>query len=191
MKAAFKIPESVAAAGDAIITRLYEEYSRKLFNYTRKNYSISEDDACSIVYTTLYRVAAVYGKYSFDNKHKEAGFIFKTHINFLRNYFRLNKNFEYRHVEVALHDDYIAIAEDEVKEEPVELVILKQELEELDEWQRILLLMRGQDIPYSEIAKFVNRPEKQLKVYYARLKNQLLETINKRLEKTLNNGTDQ
>ncbi|MBK6985309.1 MAG: hypothetical protein IPH32_11365 [Bacteroidetes bacterium] len=58
------------------------------------------------------------------------------------------------------------------------LIILQQELEKLEDWQRILLLMRGQDMPYSKISEFVKKPENQLKVYYARLKKQLTENVN-------------
>jgi hypothetical protein len=53
----------------------------------------------------------------------------------------------------------------------------------MEDWERILLLMRGQNIPYSEISKFVHKPEKQLKVYYARLKKKLLEDMNETLNK--------
>jgi DNA-directed RNA polymerase specialized sigma24 family protein len=57
----------------------------------------------------------------------------------------------------------------------------------MEDWERILLLMRGQDISYSEISKFVHKPENQLKVYYARLKKKLLEDMNETLSGT-NNG---
>ncbi len=181
-EATLKITERDAKADETIVRELYEVYAKRLFNYTKNKYNISEDDAHSIVYTTIYRVASVYDRYSFDNKHKQAGFIFRTHINFLRNYFRLNKNFEFTNQEVELHDDHISFSEEEIGDEPTELKILKSELEKLDEWQRILLLMRGQDMPYSEIARFVNKPEKQLKVYYGRLKNQLLHSINEQLK---------
>ena len=56
-------------------------------------------------------------------------------------------------------------------------------MDKLEEWQRILLLMRGQDMPYNEISAFVNKPENQLKVYYARLKKQLLENVSAELNK--------
>ena len=56
-------------------------------------------------------------------------------------------------------------------------------MDKLEEWQRILLLMRGQNMSYKEIIPFVNKPEKQLKVYYARLKKKLLENVNAELKK--------
>lgn len=46
----------------------------------------------------------------------------------------------------------------------------------------MLLLLRSQDMPYSEIAKFVNKPEDQLKVYYSRLKKALTKRMNEKLK---------
>jgi DNA-directed RNA polymerase specialized sigma24 family protein len=53
----------------------------------------------------------------------------------------------------------------------------------MEEWQRILLLLRGQSMSYSEIAIYVKKPEKQLKVYYSRLKKKLLEDMNAELNR--------
>ena len=53
---------------------------------------------------------------------------------------------------------------------------------EFEDWQRVLLLMRSQEVPYSEIAKYVNKPEEQLKVYYSRLKNVLTAKMQERVK---------
>jgi DNA-directed RNA polymerase specialized sigma24 family protein len=175
-----KYPESTDLNND-IVKVFYEAYAQKLYRYTCKNYSINEDDAWTIVYKTIYKLAEVNSKYSFENKQKQAGFVFKTHINFLRNYFRDNKSFEVNNLEVELNDNLPFVKEEGLIKENTHLKILQGELDKLEEWQRILLLMRGQDIPYSEITAFVSKPEKQLKVYYARLKKQLLDNINAEL----------
>lgn len=65
------------------------------------------------------------------------------------------------------------------------VAMLREELEKLEDWQRILLLMRSQEMPYSEIAKYVNKPEEQLKVYYSRLKNALTVKMIEREKKGL------
>ena len=72
----------------------------------------------------------------------------------------------------------------DAKIQNIELKILEEELDNLEDWQRILLLMRSQEIPYSAISKFVNKPKYQLKVYYARLKKLISEKINKQLNTT-------
>lgn len=166
-----------------MVTELYEAYASKLLAYTKKHYSINEDDAMSLVYKTIYRMVEVYDRYSFENEHKRAGFVFKTHINYLRNYYRDNTSFESRHLEVDLTGFDPANDEPATATAGFALKLLQQHLDKLEDWQRILLLMRGQDMPYSEISKFVNRPEKQLKVYYGRLKKQLLVDMNEELQR--------
>jgi DNA-directed RNA polymerase specialized sigma24 family protein len=164
------------------IKELYETYAKKLLGYTLKNYGISEDDAWTVVYKTIYKMADVKDRYTFDHENKRSAFIFKMHINFLRNFFRDNRSFESKLYEVEI-DDRIAANDEPAAPESPEMKILQNELDKLEEWQRILLLMRGQDVPYSEIATFVSKPEDQLKVYYARLKKVLLENITAQLQK--------
>jgi DNA-directed RNA polymerase specialized sigma24 family protein len=174
---------------NTLVKTYYESYAKQLFAYTRKNYNISEDDSWTIVYKTIYKMAEVNDNYKFENDQKQRAFVFKAHINFIRNYYRDNKSFEHKNLEVELND-FVQPEEDTSKQESIELKILNKELEKLEEWQRILLLMRGQDIPYSDISAFVNKPENQLKVYYARLKKQLLEDVNNELTK-LNSITNE
>ena len=171
------------------VKELYETYAKKLFAYTHKNYSISEDDAWTIVYKTIYKMAEVKEKYMFENEYKRSVFIFKMHINFLKNYFRDDKSFEGNLYEVEMNNDIVSKDESAQPPKSPQMKILQNELDKLDEWQRILLLMRGQGMPYSEIASFVNKPEGQLKVYYARLKKMLLENITSELNK-LNTTTN-
>ena len=170
------------------VKELYETYAKKLFAYTHKNYDISEDSAWTVVYKTIYKMAEVKEKYIFENENKRSAFVFKMHINFLRNFFRDDKSFENKFHEVEMRDEFTSKDESAPQPESPQMKILKTELEKLEEWQRILLLMRGQDLPYSEIASFVNKPEDQLKVYYARLKKLLLENITSELNKL--NSTD-
>jgi len=166
-----------------VVKSLYETYAKKLLAYTCKNYTIDKDDAWAIVYKTIYKIANVGSKYTFENEQKRSGFIFKTHINFLRNYFRDNKSFEKNNREVELHENFADKEPDVNPTQNLPLTILQQELEKLEDWERILLLMRGQDMPYSKISEFVKKPENQLKVYYARLKKQLTDNVNAELEK--------
>ena len=158
-------------------------YAKKLFGYTFKNYGISEDDAWTIVYKTIYKIAEVKDRYTFENEFKRSAFIFKTHINYLRNFFRDDRSFEGNLQEVELNDELPGKDETSDRPESIQMKILQKELDKLEEWQRILLLMRGQDMPYSAIVPFVNKPEAQLKVYYARLKKSLFENISSKLNK--------
>jgi DNA-directed RNA polymerase specialized sigma24 family protein len=96
----------------------------------------------------------------------------------LRNYLRDKK----KNIEI-LSEDHISTAtnlcyeeQDEIPESE-KMHILKEELEKLQDWERMLLLLKAQQMPYSEIAKFIDKPENQLKVYYARLKKKITEAI--------------
>ncbi len=167
----------------ALVKQLYEQFAKKLLAYTRKRYGLSEDDAWTLVYKTIYRIAEVQGKYTFENQQKFSAFVFKTHINYLRNYYRDNRSFEAKHQEVNLDEKIFASNEDLQESQSVQLKVLQQHLDRLEDWERILLLMRGQGLSYSEIANFVNKPQNQLKVYYARLKKQLMLDVNETLLK--------
>lgn len=166
-----------------VVKQLYEAYAKKLLAYTCKNYSIDKDDAWAVVYKTIYKIAEVGKEYHFENEQKRSGFIFRTHINFLKNYFRDDKSFEKNNREVDLSDHFAEKEPETNTAQNLPLAVLQQELEKLEDWQRILLLMRGQDMPYSKIAEFVKKPENQLKVYYARLKKQLADDVNAALQK--------
>jgi DNA-directed RNA polymerase specialized sigma24 family protein len=161
---------------------LYERYAKKLLAYTLRTYLPAEDDAWSVVYKTLYRIAEVSAQHEFENEYKFNGFIFRTHINYLRNFLRDNKRFEARHREIELDDHHAVEEESEPVPPSLPLQVLQQELDKLEDWQRILLLMRGQDVPYSKIAEFVDKPEHHLKTYYARLKKQLHDAVNEHLQ---------
>ncbi|MBL7930981.1 MAG: sigma-70 family RNA polymerase sigma factor, partial [Bacteroidia bacterium] len=165
-----------------LVQELYLAYTSRLLAYTRKNYSVPEDDAMNLVYKTIYRIADVYDRYRFDTEKKRSAFVFKTYINYLRNYYRDNKSFENRNFEVEL-SEFESVNEEAPGHANPKLSLLQHLLDKMEDWERILLLMRGQDIPYSEISKFVNRPENQLKVYYARLKKKLLDDMNEILNK--------
>lgn len=168
------------------VKELYEVYAVRLLAYTKRCYTINEEDRISLVYKTIYKIAAVEHKYKFASEAKRNAFIFKTHINYLRNYFRDNKQFEHKNFEVELQD----VQEEHLDADTLivnpKLQLLETLLQRMQDWERSLLLLRGQDMPYSEIAGYVNKPEKHLKVYYARLKKQLLEDMNNLLKKANN-----
>jgi DNA-directed RNA polymerase specialized sigma24 family protein len=65
-------------------------------------------------------------------------------------------------------------------EEPVnkKLTQLNEVLDQMEDWERMLLLMRSEGRPYSEIAIYIDKPEHQLKVYYQRLKDRLTKKLN-------------
>lgn len=158
---------------------LYERFGKKLYGYGVSKWSLDEDDAWELVYKTLYRVKEVVGRYTFESEEKFSGFIFKIFINYLRNHYRDNKNKQLDTTE--LKDDHGRVSvdmNDNEKPESIYMSCLKKALQQLIDWQRILLLMRAQDFSYEQIAAYVDKPTDQLKVYHMRIKKQVTQSTN-------------
>lgn len=161
----------------------YKRYSKKLYVYAIQNWKIDEDTAWEIIYKTYEKIRDKINDYSFENEDKFGAFVMLSFLNSLRNHYRDNKKqiqtVSEEYINHNLPSDEIA---DNENNESEQLKILKQELEKLEDWERMLLLLKAQQMPYSEIAKYIDKPENQLKVYYARLKKKITENIIKRME---------
>src|ERR1051325_2468834 len=166
---------------------LYERYGKKLFSYAIHSWKLNEDEAWDLVYKTLFRILEVGHRYEFDSEKNFSSFVFRVFVNYLRNHYRDKKN-SGRPLNVEWTDEEI-LEEQEAGETEIipnpKLDILNEELEKLEDWQRILLLMRSQDIPNAVISKYAGKPEDQLPVYYQRLKTTLTQRMLERME-TLN-----
>jgi RNA polymerase sigma factor (sigma-70 family) len=162
---------------------LYERYGKKLFGYARKKWKVGEDENWDLVYKTLYRVIETHASYQFASEAKFSAFVFTIFINYLRNFYRDKKNLP---VEIIELDDSFRENEIPVNEAlpSPSMNFLVAELDQLEDWERILLLMRSQDVPYSEIVKYTGRSEDQLKVYYGRLKKKLAERLEEKIKST-------
>lgn len=171
------------------IDLLYKQYGKKLYGYAVSKWSMDEDESWELVYKTLYKVISVIDKYNFESEDKFAGFIFKIFINYLRNHYRDNKN---KHPEtVELNETFSNNFEgkdeknnSETRQSPL-MQCLQKVLQSMEDWQRILLLMRAQDYSYEAIADYVNKPGDQLKVYYMRLKKIVTEKTNECVDNRL------
>ncbi|MDQ3111563.1 MAG: sigma-70 family RNA polymerase sigma factor [Bacteroidota bacterium] len=182
----------VARKDKEAIALLYERYGKRLYAYATHSWKLSEDESWNLVYKTLYRILNTTAEYSFESEKNYSSFIFKVFVNYLRQYYRDTKKAK-EHLEIVNtgemeeHPEMAAGPKDSFGEETVEtssvkMSLLKEELEKLEDWERMLLLLRSQDMPYAEIAKFVSKPEEQLKVYYARLKAALTKRMNEKLK---------
>jgi RNA polymerase sigma factor (sigma-70 family) len=166
---------------DELITVIYNRYGRKLYSYAAHSWKVSEDIAWELIYKTIYKTIDSYKKYAFKSEEKFASFVFRIFINYLRNHYRDNKNeniFSFSGIDDVDLDSKETPAERESVN--LKLNALNEELEKMEEWQRMLLLMRSEGRPYSEIAEYVSKPESQLKVYYQRLKEQITRKLNER-----------
>lgn len=165
------------------IAELYNRYGKKLYAYAIRSWKLGEDDAWDMVYKTLYKVIDSYRQYTFESEEKFGAFVFRIFVNYLRNLYRDNKRVAEEFRLVDIDDQSLANMPDPTVSKPVEspaLKALNEVLQGLEDWQKILLLMRSEGRPYSEIAKYVDRPEEQLKVYYQRLKEQISKKLHER-----------
>lgn len=166
------------------VTVLYNRFGRKLFGYAVNKWQTGEDETWDLVYTTLYKVIEVADKYTFENENKFTAFVFTIFTNNLRNLYQKKKNQNIEITSLKEEDAVSQKAEDVMDDKPPEseqMKHLQEELQQLEDWKRVLLLMRAQDFSYEEIAKYVDKPPDQLKVYHMRIKKELTEKINKRI----------
>ncbi|HWY37053.1 MAG TPA: sigma-70 family RNA polymerase sigma factor [Bacteroidia bacterium] len=172
------------------IKTLYELYAEKLSAYAKYNWQLKEDVAWDLIYRSIYKVADVSGQYVFKTEEKFASFLFKVFINNIRDHLRSVKHSHESNFEIELTDKVINTyqAKDTTSAPNEALKFLQQELDKMKDWERVLLLLRGQNMPYHEIAKYVDKPESQLKVYYARLKKELETKLTERLTKKKENA---
>ena len=158
---------------------LFNVYETKLCGYAAKVYGLNEDAARDVFYKAIYKISETIDKYEFESPEKQTGFVFRVFINFLKNYLRDNKDRETVYIEDIKTELRQVLPENSFNNN---LELLKEELDKLQDWERILLLLRSQEMAYSEIAKYVGKPEGQLKVYYQRLKNKLSERLSNQPE---------
>lgn len=173
---------------------LYTQYGRKFYSFAVRNWGLSEDDAWEVVYKTLYTLVIKLPEYSFESKKHFDNFLFKVYINFLRQFYRdhrklqiekigidnlfgvgINEEGEDIDIEPRIFSDYYRA---ETPENP-KLIALKNALQQLDEEERDILLLRAQDYSYDEIASMLKIENNQLKVRHHRIKARLLKILNK------------
>lgn len=162
-----------------LITIIYNRYGKKLYSYALRSWNMDEDAAWDLIYKTLYKVIDSYEAYTFETEEKFASFIFKIFINYLRNYYRDHK--KEKMFEFSAIDDVDEGAKEEAPFSK-KMNALNEVLDGMEDWERMLLLMRSEGRAYSEIATYIDKPENQLKVYYQRLKELLTKKLNDRSE---------
>lgn len=168
------------------IALLYNRYGKKLYGYAVKRWSVSEDDAWELIYKTIYKIISVIDKYTFETEEKFGAFVFQVFINYLRNHYKAAKRDSVETVD--FNDTHASSAHDkqhEIQEpanESAYMKCLKKAMDQLEDWKRILLLMKAQDFSYADISNYVGKPPEQLKVYHLRAKQVITHKVNECLE---------
>ncbi len=169
----------------AAIALIYNVYGKKLYGYAVSKWHLNEDEAWDLIYKTLYKIISVIDQYTFENDSKLNGFIYKTFINNLRNHYHTSK--KNAGLTVELNEKHGSISETVETEKPLSahMKCLKLVLAQFEDWKRVLMLMKAQNFSYEEISTYINKPADQLKVYYMRAKQVLVEKVNECVSKTI------
>lgn len=156
----------------------YERYSKRLFLYSISHLKLDEDEAWELIYKTFEKIIDKCKSYTFESETKFGAFVLVVFLNDFRNLYKSRKSkIQLDHSENI--EDYKSMPQETENHEndSENMLLLKAELEKLEDWQRMLLLLKAQQMPYSQIAEYIQKPENQLKVYYSRLKKKVMENI--------------
>ncbi|MCU0431949.1 MAG: sigma-70 family RNA polymerase sigma factor [Bacteroidia bacterium] len=176
MKSDSALIETVIRKQPDAAEQLYRRYGSKLAGYGMRQWSLNEDDAWELCYKTLYSVLENAHKYSFASAQKLDAFVFTVFLNNVRNHHRSAQAAGVAFV--SLNEATPAMPQPQ--ESPPEneaLNPLREALDALADWERMLLLLRSQGVAYAEIEKLTGKPQSQLKVYYMRLKKRLHDQL--------------
>lgn len=190
---------------EAAVEVIYARYGKKLYSYAVSSWRLDEDTSWEIVYETLYKAIEKIDNYEFSSEKKFGSFLFTIFCNNLRRHYRDTRKREERlsfstfneqNFEASKSDPELR-TERQVQEQMVEasieayrgpesgsdslMQIMEACLGKMQDWERILLLLRSQDMPYGEIARYVSKPADQLKVYYQRARIKLEKLIEEAL----------
>lgn len=165
------------------IRKLYEQYGQKLYQYAVTRWKVDEDTAWDMVYKSLFGLIDKLEKYNFESQKKQDSFVLTTFLNHMRNHYKKESK---EHVTIVSETEARDLSESDQSEnenrDSFLMANLKDQLDQLEDWERMLLLLRAQKMSYKEIANYIDKPENQLKVYYQRLKERLIRQINDRKE---------
>ncbi len=159
----------------------YERYGQKLLAYAISNWKTDEDTAWELIYKTFDSIIDNIEQYEFESEKKFSSFVLVIFLNKLRNHYR-NKKRSIETISGTSLEFHAEPIEENQSEDSSQMKDLKIELAKLEDWERMLLLLRAQQMPYSEIANYVNKPQDQLKVYYSRLKQKITKSLTKKEE---------
>jgi RNA polymerase sigma factor (sigma-70 family) len=162
-----------------IVEKLFNQFADRLYAFATRAWKFSEDDAWDTIYETLFHIAKVYHRYDFPDERRLTNFVITVFNNRLKNR-RREKESEPILVALEPSSQQTPNSEIETTLGAAEKAVAEG-LDELEEWERILLIQRSELAPYSEIEKLVGKPEEQLKVYYKRALAKLESIIKEKL----------
>lgn len=198
-----QIVEELKAGDRSGCTHLMQTYQHRLFEHLVGTFHIPREDAEELVSDVLLTVVQHISLFSFRNSDEDfARWVFTLLRNrardFLRRQGRLGVKMEVFSEEVKGDDDSARTTREitdivirdfmegeesgkEQQNRPLQLVV--ETLQSMETWERVLLRCRALNIPYEEIAPYVDKPAKQLKIYHLRVKRKFIQKLREEFEK--------
>lgn len=168
------------------LQELFETYSNKLFSYCVSNWDFSEDEGWDLIYLTFETILDLIKGYDFESKKHFENFLFKVFKNNLRQLYRKQKALsehiqfvplELEGIEMEGEKMFGQMYDENPKITSPQIELLNQALEKMNDSDRELLLLRGQNFSYEQIASFLGIEDNQLKVKAHRAKKKLVELM--------------
>lgn len=177
-------------------------YQHRLFSYLIEAFRITREDAEELVSDVLLSVVQRISLFAFRNSDDDfTRWIFTILRNRVRDFLRQQCRQrmvmeEYsegdggddagpagREIADIVIRDFMDGDEygRETESRPLQLVV--ETLQSMETWERVLLRCRALEIPYEEIAPYVDKPAKQLKIYHLRVKRRFLQKLREEFEK--------
>ncbi len=192
------------------LAALFEGYGQKLYGFAVTHFHIDEDESYDVLYKTMDTVGKVITRYDFTSENHFANWLFKIHKNNILQLLRSKKS-RAKNFQVVSFSDWVnEVNELEVEDlnlesfkpvieqlstvDPYEsspksnklFFAMQKALEQLEEVERELLLLRMNDYSYEEIAKMLGIENNQLKVKFNRAKAKVQKKTLELLKDTYN-----
>ena len=164
-----------------VAERLYRAFGANLVRYAIKSWKQDEDDAWAILYDTIYGFINSYSTRTFDSERQVSALVWKIFRNKLRDKLRREKkqeNFSTENIDSlgGMWQENNSSRDECTDDSPI-LSELEVILNDLNDWERQLLLCRANDLPYKIIEELTGRKKDFLKVHYQRLKKRIAEKL--------------
>ena len=172
-----------------------------MYSYANQAWNIDEDSAWDLIYKVLFKVTERINEYEFKSETQFKNFVYTLFKNELINWYKRNNRFAER-LQLVQFDDLLLDAAQSDPQLSTEREIntnsfkramenywsstesenrllksLTELIEQLEDWEKILVRQRALGYSYKEISAFVDKPEEQLKVYYGRLKKKIKKQL--------------
>ena len=200
-----QIVEELKGGNPIGCTHLVAIYQNRLFDHLVGTFHIPRVNAEELVDDVLLAVVRQIGMFSFRSGDLDfARWVFTICRNTVRDYFRhaMRTDLLYERydesdagefqdpvwTEIARHSVREFLNDQENSEEraaevarPLEIITMV--LQSMESWERVLLRCRALNIPYEEIAHYVEKPAKQLKIYHLRVRRKFMKLVEQECRK--------